>query len=75
MRFDAVIIGGGLIGGACADALAGEGLNVCLLDAGRPAREASWAGAILRDTTVDDNPRTTTPINRRRKFFILMSIP
>ncbi|MEE8106352.1 MAG: FAD-dependent oxidoreductase [Planctomycetota bacterium] len=45
MSFDAVIIGGGLIGGACADTLAGEGLKVCLLDAGRPAREASWAGA------------------------------
>jgi len=45
--FDAVVVGGGLIGAACADALAGEGRSVCLLDAGPFVREASWAGAGL----------------------------
>ena len=43
--YDVVIVGGGLVGAACADAAAGEGLSVCLLEAGALAREASWAGA------------------------------
>ena len=47
MKYDVAVVGGGLIGAACADALAGEGLSVCLLDAGAPGREASWAGAGL----------------------------
>ena len=45
MGYDAVVVGGGLIGAACADALAGEGMKVCLLEAGPFVRESSWAGA------------------------------
>jgi len=45
VHFDVAIVGGGLIGAACADYLAGDGHRVCLLEAGFPAREASWAGA------------------------------
>ncbi len=47
MKYDVAVVGGGLIGAACADTLAGEGWSVCLLDAGAPGREASWAGAGL----------------------------
>jgi len=36
--FDAIIVGGGLAGGLCALALAGEGLDVALIDAAAPAR-------------------------------------
>ena len=43
--YDAVVVGGGLIGAACADALAGEGARVALFESGPFAREASWAGA------------------------------
>ena len=43
--FDAVVVGGGLIGAACVDALAERGLSTCLLEAGSFCREASWAGA------------------------------
>jgi len=45
MSYDVAIVGGGLVGAACADALAGEGMRVCLLESGPFAREASWAGA------------------------------
>ena len=43
--FDAVIAGGGLIGGAIALELALAGLRVAIFDQGEPGREASWAGA------------------------------
>ena len=43
--FDAIVIGGGLVGAACADALAGKGVRVAVLDAGPFVGEASWAGA------------------------------
>ena len=45
MTYDAAVIGGGLIGAACADALAGRGLKVCVLDRQEFVKEASWAGA------------------------------
>jgi glycine oxidase len=44
-KFDAVIAGGGLIGGAIAFELARAGLRVGLFDRQEPGREASWAGA------------------------------
>ena len=43
--FDAVIAGGGLIGGAIALELYRAGLRVALLDARAPGQEASWASA------------------------------
>jgi glycine oxidase len=43
--FDAIIAGGGLIGGAIALELAQAGLRVGLFERGEPGREASWASA------------------------------
>lgn len=43
--FEAVIAGGGLIGGAIALELALAGVRVALFEQGEPGREASWAGA------------------------------
>jgi len=45
MAYDCLIIGGGVIGLSTAYELAGEGLNVCVVDRQQPGREASWAGA------------------------------
>ena len=42
---DCLIVGGGVIGLSLAYELAGHGLQVRLIDAGQPGREASWAGA------------------------------
>lgn len=44
-KFDAVIAGGGLIGGAIALELARAGLHVGLFDKQEPGKEASWASA------------------------------
>jgi glycine oxidase len=43
--FEAVIAGGGLIGGAIALELALAGVHVAVFDQGEPGHEASWAGA------------------------------
>src|SRR5580658_3392227 len=43
--FDAIIAGGGLIGGAIALELAQAGLRVGLFERSEPGREASWASA------------------------------
>jgi glycine oxidase len=43
--YDAVVVGGGIIGGAIALRLAQEKLRVALLDGQAPGREASWAAA------------------------------
>jgi glycine oxidase len=55
---DCLIVGGGVIGLSLAYELAGHGLQVRLIDAGQPGREASWAGAgILPPAWSDsDNP-------------------
>lgn len=47
MRFDAVVVGGGLIGASVAYRLAREGRRVALYEAGRLMREASWSAAGL----------------------------
>jgi glycine oxidase len=44
-NFEAVIAGGGLIGGAIALELALAGVRVAVFEQGEPGREASWAGA------------------------------
>jgi glycine oxidase len=42
---DLLVIGGGVVGLSIAYEAAGRGLNVRLIDAREPGREASWAGA------------------------------
>lgn len=42
---DVVVVGGGIIGAACAFALRRDGLTVLLLDRGEPERAASWGNA------------------------------
>src|ERR1700688_5329429 len=56
-NFDAVIAGGGLIGGAIALELALTGVRVAVLDQGAPGREASWAGAGIL-SPAPENPAT-----------------
>ena len=49
---DVIIIGGGIIGAACADELAGQGLDVLVLDCNRPAATAAGMGHLV---VLDDN--------------------
>ena len=49
---DVIIIGGGIIGAACADELASRGLHVLVLDARRPAATAAGMGHLV---VLDDN--------------------
>jgi glycine/D-amino acid oxidase-like deaminating enzyme len=44
---DVIIIGGGIVGAACADELASQGLHVCVLDCQRPAATAAGMGHLV----------------------------
>src|SRR5437868_12326753 len=55
--FDAVIAGGGLIGGAIALELALAGVRVAVFEQGETGREASWAGAGILSPT-PESPAT-----------------
>ena len=55
--FEAVVAGGGLIGGAIALELALAGVRVAIFDRGEPGREASWAGAGIL-SPAPENPAT-----------------
>ncbi|POA18709.1 D-amino-acid oxidase [Pseudomonas sp. FW300-N1A1] len=50
---DVIVIGAGIIGAACAQALALRGLRVLVLDAGLPGATAAGMGHLL---VLDDNP-------------------
>jgi glycine oxidase len=56
-KFEAVIAGGGLIGGAIALELALAGVRVAVFEQGEPGREASWAGAGIL-SPAPENPAT-----------------
>jgi glycine oxidase len=56
-NFDAVIAGGGLIGGAIALELALAGVRVAIFELGEPGREASWASAGIL-SPAPENPAT-----------------
>jgi glycine oxidase len=56
-NFEAVIAGGGLIGGAIALELALAGVRVAVFEQGEPGREASWAGAGIL-SPAPENPAT-----------------
>src|SRR5271169_1744829 len=43
--YDAIVVGGGIIGGAIAFELARRNVGVLLLDSQSPGQEASWAAA------------------------------
>ncbi|WP_419735911.1 NAD(P)/FAD-dependent oxidoreductase [Pseudomonas sp. COR18] len=50
---DVIVIGAGIVGAACAQALARRGLDVLVLDAGLPNATAAGMGHLL---VLDDNP-------------------
>jgi len=51
-RWDAIIIGAGIIGVSLAIALDKRGLRVLVVEKGEPGREASWAaGGMLAETS------------------------
>jgi glycine oxidase len=56
-NFEAVIAGGGLIGGAIAFELALAGVRVAIFEQGEPGREASWASAGIL-SPAPENPAT-----------------
>jgi glycine oxidase len=58
---DCLIVGGGIIGLSLAYDLAGHGLAVRVIDAGQPAREASWAGAGILPPA---NPASDDPLDQ-----------
>lgn len=50
---DAIVVGGGIIGAACAEALAARGLDVLVIDAHMGGATAAGMGHLV---TLDDNP-------------------
>jgi len=42
---DVAVVGGGIVGAACAFMLSERGLDVLLIDRGEPQRAASWGNA------------------------------
>lgn len=53
MDADLIVIGAGIVGAACAAALARRGLQVLVIDAGRPGATAAGMGHLV---VMDDNP-------------------
>src|SRR4051794_37090001 len=68
-RHDAIVIGAGIVGAACADALAREGMRVLVLDARYPAGGSTAAGmghlVGMGDSPQQPAPTTLPPALRR----------
>src|SRR3984893_9564301 len=65
-KFDAAIVGGGIVGGAIALELARTGMRVGLFDRQKPGQEASWAGAgILSPAPESPQMIAMVPLGKR----------
>lgn len=69
-EFDAIVVGGGLIGAAIGFELAGEKLRVAVLDRQEPGREASWAAAGMLSPG-PDSPEALAMVPLARESFRL----
>ncbi|MDX6504928.1 MAG: glycine oxidase [Gaiellaceae bacterium] len=64
-RFDLVVVGGGVIGLACAWRAAQRGLQVCVLDAGAPGSASQAAAGMLAPASeLGESARRLTALNR-----------
>ncbi|MFT4047245.1 MAG: FAD-dependent oxidoreductase [Solimonas sp.] len=62
-RHDVAIVGGGVIGLACAEALSRQGRSVCVIERGELGRAASWAGGgMLCPLPPDHVPEAIRPL-------------
>jgi len=57
-QWDAIVVGAGIIGAACARALAADGLRVLVLEA-RSAASGATAAGMGHLVTMDDSPAVT----------------
>src|ERR1700730_1830341 len=65
-KFDAAIVGGGIVGGAIALELARTGMHVGLFDRQKPGQEASWASAgILSPAPESPQMIALVPLGKR----------
>ncbi len=60
-RFDAIVVGAGVVGLSIGYALAREGMRPLVLDRGKPGREASWAGAGMLPPVGDPDRLPSNP--------------
>jgi glycine/D-amino acid oxidase-like deaminating enzyme len=72
MRPDAVIVGAGIVGAACAEALAREGLRVLVLEAAFPAGGAT-AAAMGHVVVMDDGPAQLALTRRSRELWTALA--
>jgi glycine/D-amino acid oxidase-like deaminating enzyme len=70
--YDTVIVGGGIVGAACLEALTRAGRNVLLLEERRLAQSATgWSGAVVRVAHPD--PQSTHQAAFGRRFYQALS--
>jgi glycine/D-amino acid oxidase-like deaminating enzyme len=69
---DAVVVGAGIVGAACAEALAREGLSVLVLEAGFPGGGAT-AAAMGHVVAMDDSPAQLALTRRSRELWTALA--